>query len=57
MPFPQEKTLTFANNSLDTAQFQSADTMAARQPDRCQPELALTLSCVHMDMRRLASFV
>jgi hypothetical protein len=57
MPFLLEEVLMFENCCLNTPQLGGTDVTASSQSYGFEPILALTLSSIHMDMRRLHPFI
>jgi len=57
MPFLQKEGFTFDYDCLDFTQFMGFDTSSAGQGDGRQPELALAIAGIDVDVRRLASLI
>jgi hypothetical protein len=57
MPFLLEQILMLKYCRLDAPQFGRAYVAASGESDRFQPKLAFSFARVHMDMRRLHSFI
>jgi hypothetical protein len=57
MPFLHEKGFMLENRNFNSTQFNAFHTTATRQAYRRQPKLALAITGIDMDMRRLASLV